>query len=194
MSTWKATEGLRRAILVVQQIETELVAEIGIDIVKRSPLADVVRWRVTQIIAQELDQALGATAWPQMPAEKNGHAEPWWKAEAAMDEKAVTPNATGPVVRAWDPVLIVPATADPVGAELPPESDYSGVTDWGYPSVTLQEAAPEQAAKLFEAPKKRGRPKGSTNKAKKKAKAAKAKAVAAPVVEAEAPAEDHPNG
>ncbi len=57
-TTWRATNGLKQAIAIVNQIETELVAELGFDIAGRSELAMIGRHRMIEVLAKALDQAL----------------------------------------------------------------------------------------------------------------------------------------
>ena len=203
MSTWKPTEGARRAGDLVCDFDREARANGW-------PIRYLMLVRMQERLTEAIDQALSDGA-EQRAIEsmvgKNGHAEPWWKHEEAMDEKVV-PFSQSPGVGTTDhwPQIQVPATADPVGADLPPESDYSevdigiaehiayaespasvapwgnamfqptGPSGWHSPDVSRPTVTGPEAP----LPKKRGRPKGSTNKGKKKAKAAKAKAVSAP--------------
>ena len=173
--SWTPSRELKRAVAVVGDIEQAADA-CGWEIASDPRL----HYRITELVAQAIERAFLDALEPfqrATPAPQNGHAEagesrmnalepafPWW-------QNAPTPS-------------VVPATADPVGADLP--QDDGG--DWMAPNRDrLRDAiatpkAQEDLQSLIDAsaPKKRGRPKGSTNKAKKKAKAVKAKAVPAP--------------
>lgn len=175
--TWKPTQGILRA----EPIAAEFTEELALAGLRMEP---VYQWRLCGLIAKAIDQALadGAEQDALNAVVANGAAH---SADIGVKSAGFGPGQW-PGPGGVDQVLMkdgwrdVPATADPVGiepVERIPEDDLAR-------SLAIQ-AAERGAVEAFGRAKKstRGRPKGSTNKAKKKAKAAKAKveAVAEPV-------------
>lgn len=163
--SWKPSEGLKRAEAIVSALEAAQAACGGFGY-----FSPVLRHRATDIVAQALDQALtdGATqdALEAMTRAVEPHAAGLPNGGAGYTYQGVSVE--------FDPA---PPTADPVGLDMPdsPAGPTIVVGDGkvvGPAGVTATIA--EQLKHIDKTePKKRGRPKGSTNKAKKKARAAK---------------------
>lgn len=159
--TWRPSEGIKRAEPIVGQFHEELTAA-GI---KMEP---VYQWRLVGLIARALDDALGEKSDQDALAamvKGNGHVEDFSVSELPTAASGWTRDPDG-FIPASSPL----ATADPVGLDMP---DFPA--DNLVPIVRDEPPPPVSFETPFDAPapKKRGRPKGSTNKAKKKAKAAK---------------------
>lgn len=190
--SWTPSEGLKRADAVVREIEASQSAIFG----TVGGFAPVFRYRVTQLIAQALDQALadgaeqdaiaamvtgnGQTPYAVYPTgtrmEFHGQPPEGW-ASVELTKNGVVG------VKLGDPV---PPTADPAGLDLPDfPAPNAPVVVYADPA-TFKPADAEPGSIVMLTPKKRGRPKGSTNKAKKKAKAAKKAALPDLEVPAEA--------
>lgn len=191
---WKPSDGQNRADMVVRNFARD--AEVAVGLV----LPEILRWRLFDAVAKTIDQALADGAERDalnkmleqaLPPQLGNTLTEGIAASMAQDGFVTRANALG-----WNNGN---GHADPDDySELPTYKAapvlFDRIDDPHVISADpglMQDASPEQVAKLFEeAPKKRrGRPPGSKGaKAKKKAKAGKAAVVeAAPVPETVAP-------
>ena len=196
---WKPSEGLKRADAVVRDMEAAQTAIFG----PSGGFAPIFRHRIMQLIAEAIDQALSdgseqdAIAAMTRAGLGNGAAKTSWAGNdySVAEPVSHTTSAESLAQGGFAHSVSFPPTADPVGVDLPdfPATPIEVVSDRDEPTTVRYGAATAEvrAGDLVTLDardglvtvtplKKRGRPKGSTNKAKKKAKAAKAKAVAAP--------------
>ena len=177
---WKPSEGLKRTHAIVGELEAAAVAcGVGSGMAGDWGFPPIYQHRMVEVIAKAIDAALSDGAAQDVIASMvgNGHAhqEGW----------TVLQGQGGGLGGYKGPVLAegagVPATADPVGLDMPDFPAPSRVyeTDQFVDSTTENLPTAADAVEVASpVTKKRGRPKGF--KGQKKAKAAKAKAVAAP--------------
>lgn len=171
--TWKRSEGLRRALGVMQTIELN-------DISGAQQLDQVVRHHMVNIIAGALEEAY-EDGLKDMAKETNTKPQATNGAYSAhFDGSKWEPEnfPTLPFTTTADP--LPPATADPVGPEPGwlerTMNELDAIADVALPLPYLDpaKAKPEGTVvvnHVAQPPRSRGRPKGAKNKKKAKGKA-----------------------
>ncbi len=188
-STWRPTEGLKQAIDIVAQIETELFAELAVFTSGWPEKAMIVRHRVTEVIAKAIDEALGVLT--KADAEKGAMANTFATTSTTGAYSAHFTNGNGHAHTDdySELPMFMGATAydqlnDP---HVVPLDDHMPDAPDDSVAAVIQEALARHV-EVVEAPKKRrGRPPGSKAKAKPAKKRKSAKAIRAELYPVEAP-------